>query len=101
MELNEIGAIYNLNTEKGGYIFHKINSLNLKGSISNVRTATGNFWELQDPGKGATELEDRDVFVDGGQVIISSDPLNPFALKLFKLPPSMMGVALKIQPKDM
>ena len=41
------------------------------------------------------------MFVDGGQVIISSDPLNPFALKLFKLPPSMMGVALKMQPKDM
>ena len=50
---------------------------------------------------GGTELEDRDVFVDGGQVIISSDPVNPFALKLFKLPPSMMGVALKMQPKGM
>ena len=53
------------------------------------------------PRKGGTELEDRDVFVDGGQVIISSDPVNPFALKLSKLPPSMMGVALKMQPNGM
>ena len=59
------------------------------------------FWELQDPGKGGTELEDRDVFVDGGQVIISFDLVNPFALKLAKLPPSMMDVALKMQPNCM
>ena len=53
------------------------------------------------PRKGGTELEDRDVFVDGGQVIISFDPVNPFALKLSKLPPSMMDVALKMQPNYM
>ena len=51
--------------------------------------------------RGGTELEDRDVFVDGGQVILSFDPVDTFALKLAKLPPSMMDVALKMQPNYM
>ena len=53
------------------------------------------------PRKGGVELEDRDVFIEGGQVIISFDPVNPFALKLAKLPLLMVDVALKMQPNYM
>ena len=99
MELNKVGAIYNLNAKRM-YIYHKNNSLYIKDQYQ-CTDGQRKVSELQDPGKGGVELEDRDVFIEGGQVIISFDPVNPFALKLSKLPPLMMGVALKMQPNGM